>query len=123
MYSDFIAKFKIMLKKGKFTFYYPYSKKILKFINLLTIECLIQNYQLCNNNKYIRINLINLNSKHFIKDITYFNKNEMFNLKNINKNLLYFKFVFIVLTNKGLMTTIKAQKKNIGGRLICKIIC
>lgn len=121
MYSKFISKFNNVINKQKFYFYYPYSKKILKLISLLTKECLIQSYQL--NNNEIKINLININNKHLIQKMVYLSKNKNLNFKKSIFNLSHFKFIFIILTNKGLMTNIQAKKRNINGKLVCKILC
>lgn len=119
MYSKIISKFNNTISRQRFSFYFPNSKKILKFINLLTKERLIQSYQL-NKNKEIKVNLININNNSLIKKIKYFNKNQKIKPE---KKLFGFNFIFVVLTNKGLMTNIQAKKKNLGGILICKIIC
>jgi len=105
-----------------------YKKKVLKYtikknnINIIKILItlnIIKYVKKNNKNVYIYIN--NFIKHNFIKNLykpskKIFLKNEIIKKLTIKK-----KWIFLVSTNKGILTNFEAIKKNLGGVMLLKI--
>lgn len=115
----FISTLNNCIKRKKFTFYYyKFSKKIIKLLFLLTKNGLIREYKF--NKNYIEIKILNKNNQSVIKNIKTIKANNYIKKKKIKFNL---NSIFILSTNCGLMTDKQAKFLNLGGKLVCKILC
>jgi len=105
-----------------------YKKKILKYnfkkknINIIKILISLNIIKyIKKNNKNIYIYLNNIIKYNYIKNL-YKPSKKIFLKNEINKKLtLKKKWIFLLSTNKGIITNFEAIKKNLGGIIILKI--
>jgi ribosomal protein S8 len=119
MKSNLINLIKLNLIYKKKIIKYKYNKKNLSIIKILIILNIIKYVK--RNNKTIYIYINNLYKHNYINNI-YKPSRSVF-LKNsiIKKLTLKKKWVFLLSTNKGIITNFEAVKKKTGGILILKI--
>jgi len=105
-----------------------YKKKILKYnfkkknINIIKILISLNIIKyIKKNNKNIYIYLNNIIKYNYIKNL--YKPSKKIFLKNeiIKKLTLKKKWIFLLSTNKGIITNFEAIKKNLGGIIILKI--
>lgn len=111
--NHYISK-KIILKERK-------TKQIVKLLNLLIEEGLINGFYYDNNNYIMVLLKYNKNNSAIthIKQISKPGKRVYVKNKWLYKNTK--NGVFILSTQKGFLTHKHAQQSNLGGELICKI--
>lgn len=105
-----------------------YKKKILKYkikksnINIIKILITLNIIKYVKKeNKHVYIYINNFIKHNFLKNL-YKPSKKMF-LKNeiIKKLTIKKKWIFLVSTNKGILTNFEAVKKNLGGIMLLKI--
>lgn len=120
--SNFLSNLKNHCLSKKQVLKQKKTKQIIKIVDLLIKEGLLNGYYLSNNN-IINILLKYNNQKPVINQIQLISKpgkrvyvKNKWILKNQKDSL------FILSTQKGFLTHMDAQRLNLGGELICKII-
>lgn len=116
---NLINLIKINLIYKKKIIKYKYIKKNTNFIKTLINLNIIKYVK--KKNKIIFIYINNFYNKNYIKN--YIKPSRSLFLKNIiiKKLTLKKKWIFLVSTNKGIITNFEALKKKVGGLLILKI--
>jgi len=112
-----LIKLNLIYKKKKFK--YKTNKKNTNLIKLLILLNIVKYIK--KNNKFTYFYVNNFYKTNFIKNLytpskKIFLKNEIIKKLTIKK-----KWIFLVSTNKGLLTNFEAIKKNLGGVLLIKI--
>lgn len=123
MVTDFLIQLKNSSRAYKKALEYPYSNAVYSIAKILEKEGFVNKVSVSREKRLLKIELKyngNLPSISEIKLISkpsvhyYLGKNRM--VRAIQKGALG-----IASTNKGIMTTRDAQKKGVGGQLICQI--
>jgi ribosomal protein S8 len=119
MDNNLINLIKLNLIYKKKIIKYKYNKKNINIIKILIILNIIKYIKKTNKIIYIYIN--NLYKHNYINNI--YKPSRSIFLKNsvIKKLTLKKKWIFLLSTNKGIMTNFEAVKKKTGGILILKI--
>jgi len=98
---------------------YKFYKKNINIIKILINLNIIKYVKKNNTNIFIYLN--NFYKKNYLNSF-YKPSNSIFlKIKIIKKITLKKKWIFLISTNKGILTNFEAIKKNIGGLLILKI--
>jgi len=119
MDTNLINLIKLNLIYKKKIIKYKYSKKNINMIKILINLNIIKYIK--KNNKIIYIHINNFYKKNYINN--FYKPSRSLFLKNsiIRKLTLKKKWIFLLSTNKGIITNFEAIKKKIGGLLILKI--
>lgn len=121
--SNFLSNLKNHCLSKKQVLKQKKTKQIIKIIDLLVKEGLLNGYYLSENNNINILLKYDKDQKSVINQIELISKpGKRVYVKNkwIFKNQT--QSLFIISTQKGFLTHIDAQKFNLGGELICKII-
>ena len=119
MKHELINLIKLNLIYKKKIIKYKHNKKDTNIIKIFIILNIIKYIKKTDNNTYIYLNNF---YKHNLLTNLYKPSRSIF-LKNIIIKKLTFKkkWIFLLSTNKGIMTNFEATKKKLGGILILKI--
>jgi len=98
---------------------YNFKKKNINFIKILITLNIIKYIKKNNNIIYIHLN--NFVKYNFLKNLYKPSKKIFLKNKIIKKLTLKKKWIFLLSTNKGVLTNFEAIKKNLGGVILIKI--
>lgn len=122
LFFKLINLIKINLKYKKKFFFYKLNKKEIMIIKILIKYNIIKFIQITKNNNYIIF--LNYKNDNSVFEITNLYRPSLKKLININEiNLMTRKknSIFILSSNKGILTNVEALAKNVGGILILKL--
>lgn len=119
MDNNLINLIKLNLIYKKKVIKYKYNKKNTNIIKKLIILNIIKYVKKQKNNIYLYIN--NLYKHNYINNLYKPSRCLFIKSKIIKKLTLKKKWIFLLSTNKGIITNFEALKKKIGGIILLKI--